>query len=233
VLPERLRNRVLRRLAQLDRVVFGRFSDQLEPVPLEPGADLVTPRDAGGWVYFVEAGAISIVASTGGRSIEVAIVGREGAAGIGDALGSRRLPYRLAVQLPGLAYRAPSALVREHIRTCSALHLLLMEYSQFMMHQLVQSVLCSRFHTSVERLARWLLLTAERAGTNRFELTHQSVAAMVGAPRSTVSGAAAALRRQRTIDYRRGVLTVLDVARLQRASCECFAAISRRFDDGM
>ena len=83
-----------------------------------------------------------------------------------------------------------------------------MNYSQQVMHQLVQSAVCNRFHSSVQRLARWLILTAERADTNRFELTHEFVAQMVGGPRSAVSESASTLRDKGIIDYRRGVLTI-------------------------
>ena len=100
---------------------------------------------------------------------------------LADALGAHPLPYGLVVRLPGLAYRAPKGVIREHIMSCSALHDLSMNYSQRVMHQLAQSGLCNHFHTSVQRLARWLLLTAEKAETNRFELTHEFVAQMVGA----------------------------------------------------
>jgi hypothetical protein len=78
----------------------------------------------------------------------------------------------------------------------------------------------------VQRLARWLLLTAERADTNRFELTHEFVAQMVGAPRPVVSQALSTLREKGVIDYRRGVLTIRNAKRLQKFSCECFDAIS-------
>jgi CRP-like cAMP-binding protein len=189
---------------------------------------LGTPRVAAEFTYFVESGIVSLVASTrAGNSVEVAVVGREGVAGIADALGSQPLPYSLVVQLSGLAYRVPKHVIREHILSCSALHELLMDYSQRVMHQLAQSALCNRFHTSVQRLARWLLLTAERADTNRFELTHDFVAQMVGAPRPVVSESAAALRDKGIIDYRRGVLTIRNARRLRKIACECFEAISR------
>jgi CRP-like cAMP-binding protein len=179
------------------------------------------------FLYFIESGVVSLVATTRtGNSVEVALIGREGVAGIADALGRQPLPYGLIVQLPGLAYRAPKALIREHILSCSALHELLMDYSQRVMHQLAQSALCNRFHTSVQRLARWLLLTAERADTNRFELTHEFVAQMVGATRSAVSESASALRDKGIIDYRRGVLTIRNAQRLHKFSCECFDAVS-------
>jgi hypothetical protein len=101
-----------------------------------------------------------------------------------------------------------------------------MDYSQHIVHQLAQSALCNRFHTSVQRLARWLLLTAERAEATQLELTHEFMAQMVGAPRSAVSGAAATLRSKRAIEYRRGVVTIRSIEKLEKIACECFKAVS-------
>jgi CRP-like cAMP-binding protein len=227
VVPERTNNDVLRELALSDRSVFDELMSELEPHPLQRGAVLATPRVLAEFIYFIDSGVVSLVANTrNGHSVEVALIGREGVAGIADALGNQPLPYSLIVQLPGLAYRAPKQLIREHILSCSALHELLMNYSQRVMHQLAQSAVCNRFHTSVQRLARWLLLTAERADTNRFELTHEFVAQMVGAPRSAVSESASALRDKGIIDYRRGVLTIRNARRLRKIACECFDAVS-------
>jgi hypothetical protein len=105
-----------------------------------------------------------------------------------------------------------------------------MDHVQRVMYQLAQAALCNRFHTSVQRLARWLLLTAERAQTHRFELTHEFVAQMVGAPRAVVSESAATLRSQKIIDYHRGVLTILNPEKLQKVACECFDVISQSLD---
>ena len=223
---ERTRNRLLQKLAASDAAVYARLYEDLQPVALQRGANLGVSRSDADWSYFMDSGVLSLVAATtSGQSVEIAIVGREGVAGVADALGHRPLPFRLVVQLPGLAYRTPKRLLREHILSCSALHELLMDYSQALMHQLVQSAVCNRFHTSVERLARWLLLTAERAEMNQFELTHEFAAQMVGAPRSAVTQAAATLRARGMIDYRRGVLTIRNERKLRTAACECFDAV--------
>jgi CRP-like cAMP-binding protein len=207
--------------------VFAEISQDLEPVALERSAVLGPARLHSEWVYFVEAGIVSLVATTrAGSSVEVALVGREGAAGIADALGQRPLPYQLIVQMPGFAHRAPKGLIRHHVMACTTLHGLLMDYSQHIVHQLAQSALCNRFHTSVQRLARWLLLTSERAEATQLELTHEFMAQMVGAPRSAVSEAAAALRTKRIIEYRRGVVTIRSIGKLEKIACECFDAVS-------
>jgi CRP-like cAMP-binding protein len=220
-------------LAQADQAVFYRLMEELEPHPMVRGDLLGAPRVISNSIYFIDSGVVSLVASTrNGNSVEVALVGKEGVAGIADALGSHPLPYGLVVQLPGLAYRAPKDLIREHILSCSALHELLMNYSQRVMHQLAQSAVCNRFHSSVQRLARWLLLTAERAETTRFELTHEFVAQMVGAPRSAVTESALTLRQKGIIDYRRGVLTIRNIKRLHKIACECFDIVSYSSNNG-
>jgi CRP-like cAMP-binding protein len=225
---QRTRNALLQQLAETDTEVFAQLLDDLELIALERGAVLGPARLRSEWVYFVESGIVSLVASTSaGNSVEVAIVGREGVAGVADALGQRPLPYRLVVQVAGFAYRAPKNVIRRHMLSCTSLHELLMDYSQHVVHQLAQSALCNRFHTSEERLARWLLLTAERSETNRFELTHEFVAQMLGAPRSAVSESAASLRRKGIIAYHRGELTIRSPKRLHRIACECFDAVSR------
>jgi CRP-like cAMP-binding protein len=224
---------VLRELAQADQAVFHHLMEELEPRPMMRGDVLGAPRLVSDSIYFIDSGVVSLVASTrNGNSVEVALVGKEGVAGIADALGSHPLPYGLVVQLPGLAYRAPKDLIREHILSCSALHELLMNYSQRVMHQLAQSAVCNRFHSSVQRLARWLLLTAERADTTRFELTHEFVAQMVGAPRSAVTECALTLREKGIIDYRRGVLTIRNIKRLHKIACECFDIVSHSSNNG-
>ena len=220
-------NHLLKRLAAADPDVYRRLVRELEPMPLERGALLTAARQRTRWVYFIESGIVSLVAGTHhGQSLEVAIVGREGVAGFADAMGRLGLPYRLMVQLPGLAYRVRTTVIEKHIYSCTAMHDLLMSYSQFLMHQLSQSALCSRFHSSVQRLARWLLLTAERAGTVRLPLTHDVIAQMVGAPRSAVTQAAAELRGAGIIAYQRGLITVRSLPRLHKRACECFDAVS-------
>ena len=117
-------NRVLRELAARDRGVFNKLVKQLEPVALQSGMLLGTPRAISDSSYFIESGIVSLVATTrNGGSVEVALVGREGVAGIADALGNQPLPYALVVQLPGLAYRVPKPVIREH--QCSDSPLLL------------------------------------------------------------------------------------------------------------
>jgi CRP-like cAMP-binding protein len=226
-----MRNRILSQFAEQSPEAYARFAQSLDPVTFKRGEILGTAKSRPSHVYFVDGGIVSLVATTSaGHSLDVAIVGTEGVTGIVDALGANALPYSWIVQLPGTAYRAPTNVVREHILSCSDLHGLLMAYSQSMAHQLTQSAVCNRFHTALQRLARWLLLTSDRAGTCQLALTHELLAQMVGAPRSAVSQAAAQLKEDGVIDYRRGMLTITNGSRLKSSACECFDLITRALD---
>jgi len=221
------RNLLLAEFARVSPDAYEKFLQDVDQVALKRGAVLGLANTATEFVYFVESGVVSLVASTrSGQSLEVAVVSREGVAGIADALGQHPFPYGWIVQLPGAALRVPRRVVHDHVLSCSDLHQLLMAYSQLVMHQLAQSAICNRFHTSVQRLARWLVLTAEHAESQRLELTHEYLAQMVGAPRSAVTAAASALRKDGAIDYSRGVVTICSERRLRKAACECYEALS-------
>lgn len=219
---DRINNGLLRHLAKAAPEVFARVADELEPIPLERWARLCRAHERPRWAYFPESGIVSLVGATAeGESVEVAFVGNEGVAGIADVLGVRSMPFALIVQLPGLAYRLPSTVAKQHVFSCTELHDLLMSHAQSMILQLAQSAICNRFHTAVQRLARWLFLTSGRAKSDRFELTHDFVAEMVGGPRTAISQAAATLRRQGIIDYERGVMIIRSRTQLHRMACEC------------
>jgi CRP-like cAMP-binding protein len=214
---DRLNNAILRQLAIDDRAVYEHLLADLEPVALEQRAELSSPHERLRWVYFLESAIVSVMGSTAnGQSVEVAFVGEEGMAGVPDVL-----PLGLVVQVAGLAYRAPIDVAERHVFSCTALQRLLLSQAQSMMLQLAQSAVCNRFHTSVQRLARWLLTAVDRAHTDRLELTHEFLAQMVGAPRSAVTQAASTLRRRGIIHYERGVVAIRSRSRLHAAACEC------------
>lgn len=223
----RVRNHVLRKLAREDPSVYEELTAGLQPVALHRGVQLAGPGEKSESVYFIEEGVISMIGDArNGATVEVAVVGVEGIAGLSALLGSRPVPYRLTVQIAGLAYRAPGKLIRHHLFGCRALHDPLLEHTQSMILQLTQSVICSRFHTATQRLARWLLLSAERAGTRELPLTHEVLAQMVGAPRSAVTHAASALRSEGIIEYARAQIVLRNLPRLEKKACECYELLT-------
>jgi len=101
----------------------------------------------------------------------------------------------------------------------------MLEYTHQLIAQIAQSAVCNRFHNARQRLARWLLMTADRVDSRELALTHEFMSYMVGGPRSAVTEAAASLRESGAIDYWRGLLTIRSLPRLRQQACECYAAV--------
>jgi CRP-like cAMP-binding protein len=202
-------------------------------VPLERGAVIADAGEPSPYLYFPIQGVLSLVGTTaGGATVEVAVVGNEGVASVSAALGGDWLPYRIVTQIPGRAIRVPTELVSSMLRDCGGLHGRLLDYAHQMIAQVAQSAVCNRFHNAKQRLARWLLMTADRAGTNELPLTHEFISSMVGGPRSAVTEAAAELRESGAIDYRRGLVTILSPEKLRAQSCECYDVTNGRVRRG-
>ena len=202
-----------------------------ELVAIAPRQTLAEPGERLEYVYFPTAGVVSRLGTTSdGRSIELACTGREGAVGTLTAMADAFVPYRLLMQLPGSAYRVPAADLRRRAAAGASLRHVLSCHALMVVTQLTQAAVCARFHTSRQRLARWLLTASERAGVRDLPWSHEWVAEMVGGPRSAISTAAGSLKDEQIISYRRRGITVLDHERLELAACECVDVIRRAVD---
>jgi len=175
-------------------------------------------------VWFPRRGFISLIASTDGKpSLEVGMVGREGMLGTHLALGCTVAPQQALVQGSGSAWRIGSRQFRGELDRSPALRRILNRYVYVVMTQLAGTAACLRFHQIGPRLARWLLMSEDRALSPQFHVTQEFLAYMLGVRRVGVTTAAAALQRQGLITYRRGELTVNDRAGLELAACSCYA----------
>jgi len=152
----------------------------------------------------------------------VGLVGREGMIGARLALGATTSSVRALVQGTGTAMRMKSARFLTEFRRLPALQHVLFQFTDTLMIQISQTAACNRFHLVEARLARWLLMTAERMASNEFHLTHEFLADMLGVRREGVTVAAIALQQRNLISYRRGNITILDSAGLETASCSCY-----------
>ena len=198
----------------------------LHQITVTRGAVLTEAGTPARYLYFPETAVLCLVGTTqSGATVEVALIGREGVASVSAALGRRRLPFRIVVQVEGTVWRIATDLVTTQLHECGELHERFLLYSHSVIAQVGQSAICNRFHTSKQRLARWLLMTADRVECNELPLTHEFIAHMVGGPRSAVTEAAAALRASGAIDYRRGRLTIKSVPQLRQQACECYETV--------
>jgi CRP-like cAMP-binding protein len=165
----------------------------------------------------------------GGRSVEVAAIGREGAVGGIISCGSAPAFSQAVVQLPGSAVVIPMDVLERAKRDSPHIRNLFCRYSDALLSQVMQSVACNAFHPIEARAARWLLHAQDRASSDRLELTQESLAGLLGVQRTTVNAVARVLQEQGLIAYRRGAIQVIDRAGLHRVSCDCYAAVEDHF----
>lgn len=195
-----------------------------QPVELVLGDELCQAGDTARHVWFPVEGFISLITVTeGSPGLEVGMIGREGMLGAHLALGVVTAPLRALVQGPGTALRIAAPAFRAELARSAPLQRCLNRYLYVLMTQLAAATACLHFHQIGPRLARWLLMSQDRAHADRFHVTHEFLAYMLGVRRVGVTAAAGALQRQGLIKYRRGELTVLDRAGLETAACHCYA----------
>lgn len=222
------RNAILAGLPERDR---ANLLARMERCSLDRRQLLCETNEPIRHVYFPLSGLVSLVNDTvNGTSVEVAMVGREGMVGLPTLFGSDTVPLAAIAQVAGEALRMSAGAFREEVKRNGSLlehtHL----FAQALLVQAAQSTACISHHTIAQRCARWLLMTHDRVGQSELELTQDLLAQMLGVRRASVSAAAAKLQRAGLIRYRRGSITVLDRAALERASCECHGIIKAEYD---
>jgi CRP-like cAMP-binding protein len=221
--PSQHENLILDRL-QPDELAI--LEPHLQQITIERGAVLSEAGRTAEFLYFPETAVLSLLGATEkGATVEVALIGREGVASVSSALGRYRIPFRVVGQVEGTVTRITTDTVIAQLHRCRDLHERFLLYSHNVIAQVGQSAICNRFHSSKQRLARWLLMTADRVNLPEVPMTHEFIANMVGGPRSAVTEAASSLRASGAIDYRRGRLTIRDAEQLRRESCECYEAV--------
>ena len=107
---------------------------------------------------------------------------------------------------------------------------LMLRYTQALITQMAQTAVCNRHHTIDQQLCRWLLLSLDRLPSNRLTMTQELIANMLGVRREGVTDAAGKLQKLHVIEYTRGEITVLDRAKLESLSCECYAVVKKETD---
>jgi len=204
---------------------------KLTPVHLPHAEVLYAMGEPIPHVYFPTTALISLmIVLEDGKQVEMAAVGREGLAGLPVALGSATDGHVAQVQIPGAALRMPADAFRAALGELAELRALLGCYALVLLTQAGQAAACNGLHAIAERGARWLLEAHDRVGQDRFLLTQDFLAAMLGVRRPSVTLAAGMLQQAGLITYHRGTVTVLDRAGLEAAACECYAAIMRETD---
>ena len=218
--PAPVSNRLIAALPPKDRL---RFLDNCEYVDLAFSEVIIEAGEKCSRVYFPTDSFISLVAAVDDHSrLEVGIVGAEGMVGTSLVLGVNVSPLHALVQGAGPALQMSAAAFRRELERSPALREGLNRYIYVLMHQLAQTAVCTRFHVVDARLARWLLMTRDRAHSNQFYLTHEFLAYMLGVRRVGITKAAYLLEQSGVIAYHRGKVTIIDEPGLEQAACQCY-----------
>jgi CRP-like cAMP-binding protein len=164
----------------------------------------------------------------GGRSVEVASIGREGAIGGIISCGHAPAFSSAVVLVGGSALKAPIGTLEIAKQRSRFIANLFCRFSDYLLAQVMQSAACNAFHSIEQRTARWLLFAQDRAG-DRIELTQEALAGMLGVQRTTVNAAIRSLEHEGSIATGRRVVRVTDRAGLKRRACECYDAVDGHF----
>lgn len=187
-----------------------------------------------GHVYFPTGGFISMLKTVDRHStLEVGMIGSEGMCGYTLNLHGDVSSLRALVQGQGTAWRMTTATFHRHLAAMPALREVLGMYTHVVLDQLSQAAACLRFHIVEERLARWLLMTQDRAHADSFAVTQEFLAYMLGVRRSGVTTAAGILQSRKLIRYARGHVTIINRDRLKASACVCYKSDLDTYKRGM
>jgi CRP-like cAMP-binding protein len=210
-------------LSFLPHEEFGRLVPHLETVVLKKGEIIYLTGDHIEYAYFPENGLLSLVSTTEtGSTLEVAMVGSEGGVGLPVILGNRTIPYEVTVQFTAVALRIRAKALQDEFDKGKTLHEFVLRYLNVLFAQIFQSSICNQFHTLDEKLGRWLLTVHDQVNSDSLNLTQEIISNTLGVPRTAITMAAGNMQRAGLIRYSRGRIFILDRARLEAKSCECY-----------
>lgn len=205
-----------------------------ERVPLVLSKVLWTPGEMIEHVYFPVEGFISLVAiGKGNPGLGVGMRGREGMVGAHVVLGTVHTPVRAVVSGQGWAWRLPTQVFQKQLATSPSTKRVLDRYVSLLMNQFITASMCLHYHAVGPRLARWLLMSQDRACSDRFSMTHALISHLIGVRRVSVTLAAGLLQQEGLIEYSHGHLRVTDRAGLEAAACECYEIDRQSYADMM
>jgi CRP-like cAMP-binding protein len=218
-------------LASLSDDDLEAIRPHLRTVEISPERSLIELGEAIKQVYLPHSGGVSLIVElAAGERVEVAMIGRDSIVGASAALGIPVAVTNAIVLLPGTASVIDVDRFRAAAEQSAALRTTLVRHGQALFVQAQQTAGCNASHSVEARLARWLLRVRDLAGSDRFTLTQELMAQMIGARRNSVSIVANVLRQSKYIRYGRGHVEILDLDGLTGVACECYAAVKAQYE---
>ena len=204
---------------------------QLRRLELPIKYELEVPGEGIDSIFFVEQGIGSMTTCfDDGVQVETSMFGYESAVGVSALMGTKHSLNRIFMQLAGYGYASPIRAAQTEFQRGGIFQTLTLRYVQAQLTQSTQNAACNATHTYEQRLARWLLICADRAKQDDLEMAQEFVAEMLGSTRSTVSIAAAHLKAKGLIDYHRGKIQLLKKDQLEAEACECYRVVRNHLE---
>ena len=211
-------------LQRLDPEAIDRL--KLERVELPVNREIEFPGSRIAHLFFIEEGIASMtVTFEDGFQVEVALAGTESVLGTSSMMGTLRSLNRVYMQVGGYGYSSSMPVATKEFKRTERFHDLTLRYLQAQFIQSAQTAACNARHNVEQRMARWLLLCADRIGDRVIPLSHEYMADMLGVKRSSVTVVAGHLRELNLIEYTRGSIKLTDLAGLEKLTCECYRVV--------
>lgn len=217
-------------LNALDAKVIARL--HLRPVTFELEHQIEFPGNEIAYLYFIEDGMASMTTTfRDGSQVEVGIFGYRSVIGVSALMGTKRSLNRVYTQIAGHGFASPVDRARAEFGLGGRFQQLALGYVQAQLVQVIQLAGCNATHTFEQRLARWLLICADRARCGTFHMSQEFLSSMLGSTRSTMSITATQLKHEGLIDYTRGLIHILDKKGLEKKACECYSVVENYLDN--
>lgn len=221
-----------RLLSSLSRKDYETLEPHLRTLQLTAGQVLHEANSQFSHCYFLENTVVALTSLTEkGSSVAVGMVGVEGVIGAAAVLDPHLTTPRSVVLVTGTTRIIPVDILRLWCARNSTLRRPLIEYAGAMFMQIVQTSACNRFHDTIQRLTRVLLIVQDRLKLDSVPFTHEGLADALGTDRVSVTRAARSLKSAGLIEYGRGQVIILDRKGLESAACECYGVIRAAYDD--
>lgn len=205
---------------------FARLLPHLETVTLSAGKELHGSGERSQYVYFPETAVISnLYTLVDGSTIEVAMIGREGATDLSEIFGSQASAHWAQVAVGGTALQIKTETLKQEFKRGGRIQMMLLDYVNSHIAQISQRVVCKSFHIIEKRLCSWLLMLHDRVRKNQLPLTQEQISLFLGVHRPSVTLVAQTLRDKNLIDYTRGKVHILDRQGLENSACECYSVV--------
>lgn len=218
-------------LNSLAPAAFERVAKKLTRVKLRQKEVLYKPNQPIDHVLFPEDAVICLMTlMSNGDTIEASTVGREGASWISASVGAPSMPCETIVVIEGTALRLPIADLDRELKENGHFRDVLTEYSHALLIASMRTAACNGLHGLQERCARWILTTLDRVDENRFAVTKDFLAQLLGTNRPTVSVMVSTLEKAGILNVEGRWVSLKDRNRLEEAACECYQIIRKNYE---